>query len=301
MDKYIDEFIDYLKYQRKYSSYTYNDYYDDLIFFKEYLSNECISFNDLEYSDIRLYFKYLDDKNYSKNTISRKISSIRSFYKFLSRNNYITSNPFIVPVGIKKDKLLPKFLYYNELEKLFDVCDVSTLLGLRDRLLFEMLYATGMRVSEIENVKIKDIDMDNMYIKVLGKGSKERYVYFGEYVLEYLELYLSKRDDNCPYLFINKNKDRLTSRGMRLIINKCVNKASLETKISPHTIRHTFATHLINEGCDLLSIKELLGHSSLRTTEVYTHITSDALKSTYLKSHPRGHKSISGIEESENK
>lgn len=292
MDKYIDKFIEYLKYQRRYSLYTCNCYYEDLLFFKDYLSSENILYNDLEYSDIRIFFKYLSEKEYSKNTISRKLSSIRSFYKYLSRNNYITSNPFIVPTGIKKDKLIPKFLYYNELEDLFNVCDVSTLLGLRDRLLFEMLYATGMRVSEIENVKIKDIDIDNMYIKVLGKGSKERYVYFGEYVLDYLELYLNKRDDNCPYLFINKNKTRLTSRGMRLIINKCVEKASLKIKISPHSIRHTFATHLINEGCDLLSIKELLGHSSLKTTEVYTHITSDSLKETYLKSHPRGHKSI---------
>ncbi len=292
MEKYINKFIDYLKYQKKYSSYTCDCYLEDLLFFKDYLNKEQISFDDLNYSDIRIFFKYLDTKKYSKNTISRKLSSIRSFYKYLSRNNYIKSNPFIVPTSIKKDKLIPNFLYYNELEELFNVCDTSTLLGLRDRLLLEMLYATGMRVGEIEYVKLKDIDKENMCIKVIGKGSKERFVYFGEYVLEYLNLYIEKRDDTCPYLFINKNKERLTSRGMRLIINKCVTKASLDTKISPHAIRHTFATHLINEGCDLLSIKELLGHSSLKTTEVYTHITSDALKNTYLKSHPRGNKHI---------
>ncbi len=292
MDEYINKFIDYLKYQRRYSSYTCNSYYEDLLFFKDYLNKENISFKDLEYSDIRIFFGYLDSKKYSKNTISRKLSSIRSFYKYLSRNSYINSNPFIVPTSIKRDKLIPKFLYYNELEDLFNVCDINTLFGLRDRLLLELLYATGMRVGEIEYLKIKDIDEDNMCIKVLGKGSKERFVYFGEYVLDYLSCYLNMRDDTCPYLFINKNKERLTSRGIRLIINKCVTKASLNTKISPHTLRHTFATHLINEGCDLLSIKELLGHSSLKTTEVYTHITSDALKNTYLRSHPRSHKSI---------
>lgn len=292
MDQYIDKFIKYLKYQKKYSSYTSSAYYEDLLFFKDYLTRENICFDNLEYSDIRIFLGYLSSLKYSKNTICRRLSSIRSFYKYLSRNNYIKVNPFVVPTSIKKDKLIPSFLYYNELEILFNTCDTSTFLGLRDRLLLEMLYATGMRASEIENLLIKNIDIDNMCIKVLGKGSKERIVFFGEYVLFYLNTYLNIRDDKCPYVFINKNKSRLTCRGMRFILNKYITKAGLESKASPHTLRHTFATHLLNEGCDLLSIKELLGHSSLKTTEVYTHISSEELRKTYLNSHPRSHKSI---------
>lgn len=155
-----------------------------------------------------------------------------------------------------------------------------------------MLYATGIRVGELEMIKISDINLFDNSIKILGKGGKERIVYFGEYAREILDMYLKLRNDSCPYLFINKNKSRLTSRGVRYILNKLINKTSLNVKISPHMIRHSFATHLLNEGCDLLSVQELLGHSSLKATQIYTHVTNDRLKDVYLKSHPRGNRKI---------
>ena len=237
----------------------------------------------------------MEEFKFSKNTISRKISSIRGFYKYLARKEYISYNPFTLTRGPKKDKLLPKFLYYNELEDLFNSCDMKSLYGVRDRLILEMLYATGMRVGELENVKINDINQYENSIKVMGKGSKERIVYFGEYAKEVLDKYLDLRDDNCPYLFINKNKKRLTARGVRYILDKLITKTSLDIKISPHMLRHSFATHLLNEGCDLLSVQELLGHESLKATQVYTHVTNDRLKDVYLKTHPRGNRKIGDI------
>lgn len=297
MDKYIDLYLDYLTYQRHYSDLTILNYKDDLEFFKEYVNNQKVYFLDIDYTFIRKFYNYLDDKKYSKNTISRKISSIRSFYKYLARNNYIKYNPFSLTQGPKKDKLLPKFLYYNELEELFNACDLKTFIGVRDRLLLEMLYATGMRVGELEKVKLKDINLYDNSIKVLGKGNKERIVYFGDYAREILDMYLDLRDDSCEYLFINNHKTRLTARGVRYILDKIVKEASLNTKVSPHMLRHSFATHLLNEGCDLLSVQELLGHESLRATQVYTHVTNDRLKDIYLKSHPRGNVKVGNDDE----
>ena len=292
MDKYIDLYLEYLLYQKNYSNLTILNYKEDLLFFKEFVQKENISFLKVDYPAIRNFYNYMDSLKYSKNTISRKISSIRSFYKYLARNGHVEYNPFSLSKGPKKDKLLPKFLYYNELEDLFNACDLSTLLGIRDRLVLEMLYATGMRVSELESINITDINFEDNYIKILGKGNKERIVYFGDYAREILDLYLSKRTDKNEWLFINNKNGRLTARGVRYIINKIVDKTSLNTKVSPHMLRHSFATHLLNEGCDLLSVQELLGHESLRATQVYTHVTNDRLKDVYLKSHPRNNRKI---------
>ncbi len=288
----MNEYLNYLSYQKKYSKNTVLNYEEDLLLFKDYLDIKSIKYSDVDYSSIRDFYNYIEGFNFSKNTISRKISSIRSFYKFLARKNYVSYNPFTLTKGPKKDKLLPKFLYYNELECLFDACDTTTILGLRDRLILEILYATGIRVGELEYIKIKDIDNYDNSIKVFGKGSKERIVYFGEYAKEILDKYLETRDDDCPYLFINKNNKRLTARGVRYILNKLVNKTSLDTNLSPHMIRHSFATHMLNEGCDLLSVQELLGHESLKATQVYTHVTNDRLKDVYLKTHPRGKRKV---------
>lgn len=292
MNEYIENYLDYLSYQRNYSKNTILNYEEDLEFFKNYVQENKISFLEVDYAFIRKFYNYMDNLKYSKNTISRKISSIRSFYKYLARNSYISYNPFSLTKGPKKDKLLPKFLYYNELEELFNACNLKDLFGIRDRLILEMLYGTGMRVGELEYIKISDINFYDNSIKILGKGNKERIVYFGDYAREILDLYLSKRKDNNEYLFINNHENRLTSRGVRYILNKIINKTSLDTKISPHMIRHSFATHMLNEGCDLLSVQELLGHESLRATQVYTHVTNDRLKDVYLKSHPRNKKRI---------
>lgn len=297
MDEYIDKYLEYLKYQRHYSELTISSYEEDLVFFKEYIEENKGSFLDIDYAFIRKFYNYLDSCKYSKNTISRRISAIRSFYKYLAREEYVSYNPFSLTKGPKKDKLLPKFLYYNELEELFNACDLSSFWGIRDRLLLEMLYATGMRVGELENVKLKDINLYDNSIKILGKGNKERIVYFGEYAREVLDMYLKDRDDSCEYLFINNHKNRLTSRGIRYILDRIVTKACLDTNVSPHMLRHSFATHLLNEGCDLLSVQELLGHESLRATQVYTHVTNDRLKDVYLKTHPRGNVKVGNDDE----
>ena len=297
MDKYINDYLDYLLYQKNYSKNTILNYEEDLIFFTEYVEREEISFLDIDYAFIRGFYNYMDSLNYSKNTISRKISSVRSFYKYLARNSFISYNPFSLTNGPKKDKLLPKFLYYNELEELFDACSLDTFLGIRDRLLLEMLYATGMRVGELEWIKVKDINFNDNSIKILGKGNKERIVYFGSYAREILDLYLEYKDGNNEYLFVNSKGERLTARGVRYIINEITKKASLNTKVSPHMLRHSFATHMLNEGCDLLSVQELLGHESLRATQVYTHVTNDRLKDVYLKTHPRSIKESGEIDE----
>lgn len=297
----IDDYLKYLKVQRNYSNYTIENYNEDLIFFKSYLEKENLDYTKIEYKDIRTFFNFLDENKYSKNTISRKISAIRSFYKYLARNNYISYNPFSLVSSPKKDQKLPKFLYYNELEVLFNVPDLNTPLGIRNRLILELLYATGMRVGELENIKIEDINFNEETIKILGKGNKERICYFTDCAKKYLKLYIEKsrpillnNKKNIEYLLLNHNGTKLTSRGIRLIINDIIDKSSLDTKISPHTLRHTFATHLLNEGCDILSVQELLGHESLKATQIYTHITNEGLRNVYFKSHPRNSKKIKG-------
>lgn len=290
MKNYIIKYLDYLIYQRNYSKNTILNYEEDLYFFEDYLGDDN-NFLGIDYSVIRDFYNYMDTLKLSKNTISRRISTLRGLYNYLAREGYISYNPFSLTKGPKKDKLLPKFLYYNELEELLNVCDLSSFFGIRDRLILEILYATGVRVGELEYIKLDDINLQDNSIKVLGKGNKERIVYFGEYAREILDLYFQKRTKfKCEYLFINKNGNRLTSRGVRYIMNKLLEKTSLNTSISPHMLRHTFATHMLNEGCDLLSVQELLGHESISATQVYTHVTNDRLKDIYLKTHPRGNR-----------
>ena len=290
MEKDIEKFIRYLKEQKNYSKYTISTYEEDLIFLSKYLEKEGVSYLDIDYSTIRLYFNYLDSFNYSKNTIAKKITSARSFYKYLARNNKIKTNPFSLCSLPKKDNLLPKFLYYNELEEMFSSCDTSNL-GVRNRCILELLYATGMRVGELVNIKLNDIE-------ILGKGNKERIVYFGDYAKEYLEKYIYEVRDNLlknkksDYLFINNSGTNLSSRGVELIVKNIIKETSIKSNITPHVLRHTFATHLLNEGCDILSVQELLGHESLRATQIYTHITNEGLRNIYNISHPRNNKNI---------
>ena len=297
MENDIERFIKYLKEQKNYSKYTIINYKEDLEFLKVYLEKEGIFYLDVDYSVIRLYFNYLDSFNYSKGTIAKKITSARSFYKYLARNNKIKSNPFALCSLPKKDNLLPKFLYYNELEEMFSSCCDSNL-GIRNRCILELLYATGMRVGELVNIKLNDIDLKEKYIKILGKGNKERIVYFGDYAKEYLEKYIYEARDSLlknkksDYLLINNSGTGLSARGVELIIKNIIKETSIKSNITPHVLRHTFATHLLNEGCDILSVQELLGHESLRATQVYTHITNEGLRNIYNVSHPRNHKNI---------
>ena len=294
--KVINEYLDYLKYQKNYSSYTITNYGDDIEEYFLYLNREGLDYLKVEYSDLRFYLMYLkDEKEDNNSSIDRKLSALRGFYKFLANNNYIDSNPFKLVSGLKKSKQLPRYFEYNELEELFNVSDLSTNIGQRDRLLLEMLYATGVRVGELVNIKVSDIDLGRRNILILGKGNKERYVTYGDYCDEILKLYLNEgrvllNTKDSDYLFLNKNGGNLTERGVRFILGNLIDKTSINKKISPHMIRHSFATHLLNEGCDLLTVQKLLGHESIKATQIYTHVTTDRLKEVYYNSFPRAKK-----------
>ena len=289
----INKFIKYLKNEKRYPETTITSYSKDLDNYYGFITAKKINYQNITKEEIRMYLKYLDELKYSKSTISRILSALRHFYSFLVTHNIVTTNEFKLIKNPKKDKKLPNFLQSDELDKIFSSIDTSTPLGLRNRLIIELLYATGLRVSEITNLKINDIDLSNREIKVYGKGGKERIVLFGDYAKKYLNEYLSTsriellNGQKSPYLLINHNGEELTSRGVEYIIDEIVKECALKHHISPHTLRHTFATDMLNNGADLKSVQELLGHSSLSTTQIYTHITNDRLRSVYLKSFPR--------------
>lgn len=294
--KEVVSYIDYLKYQKNYSDYTIDNYKRDVEEYLKYLEKESINYKEVLYSDIRFYLMYLkEEKKDSNSSIDRKLSSLRGFYKFLANEGLIKSNVFSLVNGPKKDKKLPRYFEYNELEELFNACKTNTSLGQRDLLILEMLYATGIRVGELVNVKVNDIDKHTRKIIILGKGNKERIVEYGDYCEEILNLYLSDGYNklnikDSDYLFLNKNGGVLTERGIRYILDQIIKRTSLNKNISPHMIRHSFATHLLNEGCDLLTVQKLLGHESISATQVYTHVSTDRLKEVYYNSFPRAKK-----------
>lgn len=295
-NKYLVSYLEYLKYQKNYSDYTILSYQNDIEEFFEYISREALNFEDIEYSDLRFYLMYLkEEKNDNNSSIDRKLSALRGFYKYLANEGVVKSNVFSLVNGPKKEKKLPRYFEYNELEELFNVPDVSTSLGQRDLLLLELLYATGVRVGELTNIKIKDIDLSSKSILILGKGNKERIVTYGDYCEEILKRYLDDgyvllNTKNSEYLFLNKNGGCLTERGVRYILDQIIKQTSINKNISPHMIRHSFATHLLNEGCDLTTVQKLLGHESIKATQIYTHVTTDRLREVYYNSFPRAKK-----------
>ena len=295
-NKELVKYLDYLKYQKNYSDYTISSYKNDVLEYLNYLNSEALDFKKVEYSDIRFYLMFLKDtKKDNNSSIDRKLSSLRGFYKFLANEGYVKSNVFSLVNGPKKSKKLPRYFEYNELEELFKVPDTRTALGQRDLLILEMLYATGVRVGELVSIKVKDIDFSSRHILILGKGNKERFVNFGEYCEDSLNEYLSDgrnslNTKNSDYLFLNNNGGELTERGVRFILDKLIKQTGINKNISPHMIRHSFATHLLNEGCDLLTVQKLLGHESIKATQIYTHVTTDRLKEVYYHSFPRAKK-----------
>lgn len=286
---YIDEFIKYIR-NKNYSNYTISCYEKDLNQYLEFLNENKKNILDVDYKFLRTYLSMLYDKKYAKKTIARHISSLKSFYKFLFKNNIIDKNPMVLIKTPKLDKKLPKFLYYDDIDALLNVPDTSTFLGLRDSLILEALYSTGIRVSELVNIEIKDINFSENTILILGKGNKERYVIYGSKMENLLEKYIKERatfHPNHDYLFVNRYYGKISDRSIRKIIDTNIKKGALNLKISPHTLRHTFATHMLDSGADIEIVKELLGHESLSTTQIYTHVTNESLKRVYDKSHPR--------------
>lgn len=286
-----DEFLVYLESIKKYSDNTIINYGLDLDKFKEYLNLKNKNIKDIEYKDILDYINYLKD-NHKSTSVNRNLSCLRSYYDFLIRNKKIKNNPFNLVHSMKKEKKLPEYFKYNEYVELINSIDVSTDLGIRNKCIFEVLLCTGCRVNELVNIKLDDIDINNQEIKVLGKGNKERIVYLGSYAVDSLNDYLKIRNNilknkNNNYLFLNHLGNKITTRGIRDIIDKILLKSSANLKITPHTFRHSFATMLLNEGCDLKSVQELLGHVSLSTTSIYTHVSNEELKRVYLHTNPR--------------
>ena len=293
----LDKFIQYIEYHRGYSIHTITNYTNDIQEFYRFMEKEHIDqLRDVTYPIVRTYLVELYDKKFSRNSVSRKLSSLRSFFKFLHKEKVVNVNPFSLISSPKKEKKLPKFLYYDDIDKIFQIPNTNIPLGQRDALILELLYDTGIRVSELVNVKLKDIDFSNRTILIHGKGNKERIVLYGGYAEKVLEQYLKFGRDvllnekTNEYLILNAHGKNITSRGVRFIVDYIINAACLSMHISPHTLRHTFATHLLENGADLLTVKELLGHASLSSTQIYTHVTNERLRNVYLNNHPRARK-----------
>lgn len=291
----LQSFIEYLQIEKNSSHYTIENYKRDLDEFFVFLEEQKIDVATAEYFDARIFLTKLYERNLSKRTVSRKISCLRSFYKFLVREGVIRENPFALVTLPKKEQKLPRFFYEDELMVLFSSINKETPMGLRDAALLEVLYATGIRISECCEIKIQDVDFSLGTILVHGKGKKDRYVPFGQYAHSVLLEYIQKtrtqitlaKEKSHPYLFISNRGDPLSIRGARYVLNECMKKAAIKGNIHPHMLRHTFATHLLNNGADIRTVQELLGHSKISSTQIYTHVTKERLRKVYNSTHPR--------------
>ena len=329
----IHKFLDYLKFERRFSEHTAKCYGADLTQFGEFLKgavesgssdSEMLSQShhhaeqatavatqvdvkidqlllSAQTDSVRSYLGLLNEKQYSKATIARKLATLRSFYKFLVKRNHISSNPVVSIRTPKQEKKLPRFLEYEEVKKLLNTPPVNTWLGARDRAILETLYSTGIRVSELVALNMDDIDFLGEVVHIRGKGKKERIAPIGSSALQVIQHYMEYRNKRAQsngnfdskVLFVNKHGKRLSTRSVRRKMDKYLKMSGLDPDISPHTLRHSFATHMLNNGADLRSVQELLGHQSLSTTQIYTHLTTTRLKEVYENAHPRnnGHES----------
>ena len=281
----ISEYLTYLEIEKGLSKNTILAYQNDLVGFFNFNDKEL---NEIKRKDFSNFTKFLAKNDQSPTTITRKLASVRGFFKYICFKQYITSNPAISIVSPKLPKHLPKVLSINEVDEILKQ-DLTIL----DNTIFELLYSAGVRVSELVNIKIKDIEFKDRSIKITGKGKKDRIVYFNKVCQEVMsnyvinarqELLKGKKND---YLIINHLGNKITSRGVQDIIEKILLKSSIKHKISPHTLRHTFATLLLKEGMDIREVQELLGHERLETTSIYTHVTNEELRKAYLNALPR--------------
>ena len=289
MKQLLKKFLDYLSLQKNCSSNTLRGYRRDIFQFINFLKkNKINSFKSISYQDLLSYLGYLRNCGYSETPIGRKVASLKSFFKFLSARKIIKSNPVALLSSPKKPDRLPDFLTLEEVEKILNIPSKKNWQSLRDKAILELLYSTGIRVGELTSLKIEDIDFFQELIKVKGKGKKERIVPIGSYALkaliEYIERRPNKKEKN---VFLNKYGKPLSERSVERIIDKFSKKAGIGKKITPHTFRHTFATHMLDRGADLRTVQELLGHERITTTQIYTHLTVEKLKEFYNKTHPR--------------
>ncbi|MCK9572129.1 MAG: tyrosine recombinase XerC [Candidatus Omnitrophica bacterium] len=287
MEKYIQKFVRYLEIEKNYSPHTVINYQADLEDFSRFLGNAAAE--NVDYLALRKYLAVLKEKSLGNRSVGRRLSALRSFFKFLTKESYIKVNPILMLSSPKLDKHLPSFLTEDEVAKLIESAfakDKNDILGLRDRAILEVFYSSGLRISELVGLDVDDIDFISGILKIRGKGKKERIVPIGDQALGAIKKYLDKKEDQSPAVFLNKNNKRLTTRGVRGIVNKHIHSVGIRQGVSPHTLRHSFATHLLNRGADLRTVQELLGHANLSTTQIYTHLTTDKLKSVYDKAHP---------------
>jgi integrase/recombinase XerC len=292
-------FYDYLDSERYYSLHTTTSYLKDIEDLERFLINEDLGeLIDVSFRTARFYIASLHG-TYAINSINRKMSSLKNFYGFLVQEGEITNNPFQSIESIKKEHRLPRFLYEDEIEQIFKSINSETPLGVRNELILEFLYGTGVRVSELTNIRLTDLDFKNSHVRIRGKGSKERFVPMHQLLLDrvfeyivtsrafYIERFKVKK---MNFLFLNYKGGQLTPRGVAKIINKIIDDSGTYLKVSPHMLRHSFATHLLANGADMRTVQELLGHQSLSSTQIYTGVTKETLKSVYSKAHPRNKK-----------
>lgn len=309
----VRQFLDYLKLERHFSDYTVKSYGADLQQFGQYLAGEIghgvgnvappqkltaaqIDEKKIkcEPTTVREFLTYLYAQNYTKSTTARKLATLRSFYKFLIRRGQVSASPLVTIRTPKQDKRLPKCLDLEQVQKLLDAPGDGDILAARDRAMLEILYSSGIRVSELVELEMQDLDLVEGVLRVRGKGRKDRLTPIGSQAIKALQKYFEMRATeprcNGPYaarVFLNKHGEPLSTRSVRRKLDKYLVQAGLDPGISPHTLRHSFATHLLNNGADLRSVQELLGHQSLSTTQVYTHLTTARMKEAYNTAHPR--------------
>lgn len=290
----LEKFMLYVQLEKNFSVHTVREYQSDIEDFLAFLEIEGIkNLEEVEYIHARLYVTKLYDEKKARTSISRKISSIRSFFRFLNKEYSLDDAAFRSLYHPKKEARLPSFFYTEELEKLFLANVGDDPKSIRNLAILELFYATGMRVSELTSIELTQVDFSYSIVRVMGKGRKERIIPFGQYASEALTRYLEQarplfmKMQDHQHLFVNMRGGKLTARGVRYILNEMIEKATLHSKIYPHMLRHTFATHLLNNGADLRTVQELLGHAHLSSTQVYTHVTKEHLRDTYMNAHPR--------------
>jgi len=293
MEELLTKFRDHLELERSASSYTLRNYTNDIREFLSFLRAEgIISLEMVDQPLLRRYLSWLLEQGKARSSIARKMSALRSFYRYLSAENLVSSNPLEIASSVKQEKRLPGFLSLEDMNRLLAAPDATTLQGLRDRAILELLYACGLRVSEIVKLDLEQVDLEERQIRVWGKGNKQRLVLMGVPAAAALSAYLSKgrpkllKKRRSPALFINRYGVRLVQRRIQYLVKEYAIKAGLDSSIHPHLLRHTFATHLLDGGADLRVVQELLGHASLSSTQIYTHVSQSQARKIYLAAHP---------------
>jgi len=288
-DSNLRSFLNYLLVDKGLSNNTVKAYQADISSFFQWLDNEDLKYKNLQEDHINQYISFLFQRKMRSSSVNRKISSIKSFYIFLVKRKFVKNSPLNDLVTPKQEKYLPESMSEAEVDKLLNSPDVANKIENRDKAMIEMLYATGMRISELVNLKITDVDMKRCVVKVFGKGSKERLVPFGETALDSLRSYLNEREQSSSKeIFLSNRGKKMTRVAFWQRVKVYLIRENLKNSISPHTLRHAFATHLLNRGADLRSVQLLLGHSDLSTTQIYTHIAKQRLSDVLKKHHPRG-------------